>query len=255
MKIRGTLTIGIMGIFLLGGELIQRFVIAPLVALFPSRRERILAWWIQRIADLVLGTVGLVGGARFGSRLQIPGEPGVLIVGNHQSLMDIPIAVASTRPLHPRFVTRARYARGKPLISHMVRLYQYPTVDPRATVKTDLETLGNTAAASPVPIMIYPEGTRTKDGDVGKLRRNGLRAILSARDWRVYVLSIDGYWQCAKLTNFLDSVSTIRGTSTLSGPLEFDGRGASEEEMEAFIDRIEAEMHGGLRRLRGEVAE
>ena len=250
MKIRGTLTIGIMGIILLSAEVVQRFVIAPLVVLFPSRRERILAWWIQRIADSVLGTVGIVGGARYGPRRSIPGEPGVLLIGNHQSLLDVPFAVASMRPLHPRVVTRARYARGKPLISHMVRLYQYPTVDPRATVRTDLKALTKEAAESPVPLMIFPEGTRTKDGSVGRIRRNGLRAILRGRDWQVWVLSLDGYWQVAKLKDFMGDVSRIRGSSRLDGPFTIDGREVTEEELEAFIDRLEEAMQDGVRLLR-----
>ncbi len=255
MKIRGTLTIGAIGIGLIGSEVIQRLVISPLTWLFPSRREKILAFWIQRIADLVLGTVSVIGGARVGPRLRVPGEAGVLVVGNHQSLMDIPIAIASIRPLHPRIVTRARYARGKPLISHMVRLYQYPTVDPRATGRTDLGAITQAAAESPVPMMIYPEGTRTKNGSIGPLRRNGLRAILRARDWRVYVMTLDGYWQCAKLEHFVSEVGTLDGGLTVDGPLEIDGRAATDDEIEAFIDRIEEGLHTGLRRLRsGEAA-
>lgn len=251
MKIRGTLVIGIMGIFLLSAEVVQRTLISLLVWALPSRRERILAWWIQRIADVVLLTVGIVGGAKFGSKVKIPGKPGVLIVMNHQSIMDVPVVVTCIRPLHPRIVSRARYARGKPLVSHMIRLYQYPTVDPRATVKVDLERLGEDAGNSPVPIMIFPEGTRTKDGNIGKLRRNGLRSILAARDWDVHVVTVDGYWQCAKLKDFISSVATIRGSTDVSGPYHFKGAEASEDAIEEFIDMLESRMKQGLVTLRG----
>ncbi len=246
--------VGIVGIFLLSTEAVQRTVISLLVWALPSRRERILAWWIQRIADAVLLIVGIVGGAKFGSKVHIPGNPGVLIVMNHQSIMDVPVVVTSIRPLHPRIVSRARYARGKPLISHLIRLYQYPTVDPRATGKVDLEKLKVAARDSPVPIMIFPEGTRTKDGEIGKLRRNGLRRILAARDWDVHVVTIDGYWRCAKYMDFVSSVATVRGTTTVSGPFHFSATEASEETTEEFIDMLESRMKQGLLQIRGDSA-
>src|SRR5690606_29027752 len=95
-------------------------------------------------------------------------------------------------PVHPRIVTRARYARGKPLISHMVRLYQYPVVDPRATVRGHLTRIAQAARDSPVPIVLYPEGTRTRDGSLGEWREAGLRAILAERRWTVYMMVADG---------------------------------------------------------------
>lgn len=254
MKIRGTLVVGLIGIFLLSADLIQRTVISFLVWALPSRRERILAWWIQRMADGVLLLVSIAGGARFGPKIKIPGKPGVLIVMNHQSILDIPVAVSCMRPLHPRIISRARYARGKPLVSHLIRLYQYPTVDPRATVKADLEELADAARHSPVPFMIYPEGTRSRDGAIAKLRRNGLRNILGSRDWEVHVVTIDGYWQCGKIKDFLSSVATIRGSLRSDGPFQFDGPNASEDAIEEFIDMLESRMQQGLSQLRGETA-
>ena len=51
---------------------------------------------------------------------------------NHQSLFDIPLVVQSVVRGYPRIVTRQRYSRSIPLISHMVKLYQYPVVAPSA---------------------------------------------------------------------------------------------------------------------------
>lgn len=250
MKLRGYLTLCVVAAFLVVADLLQRTVITLLVTTMPGRRDRILGRWQRWIAHAVLGLVSAFGGARTGRLPSIPGRPGVLVLMNHQSLLDIPIVVASMDGLYPRIVTRDRYARGKPLISHMVRLYQYPTVNPRATVRGDVERLGEAAARSPVPIAIFPEGTRTRDGSLGRFKRAGLTAILSARPWSVYLLVVDGYWQAATLRDFLTSVSEVDGEVRCLGPFE---RAAGEDAGD-FIERMRSRMAEALEEMRGRVA-
>lgn len=250
MKIRGTVTLFIEALVLVFCDVAQRLVIAPLVRLLPSRRIRILSVWQQGIATVVLGLIRTVGGARIDDIPQLPSGSGVLILMNHQSLLDIPLVVRAVRPGHPRIVTRARYSRGKPLISHMLKLYQYPLVDPRATVRADLERLAAEAAESPVPMVIYPEGTRTRDGSLGRFKRSGLKALLGGRSWEVWLVTVDGYWQCAKLEDFREGVSSIRGRMTTRGPWTSPEVGSDATELEAFIRDMEARMAHMLDELR-----
>jgi 1-acyl-sn-glycerol-3-phosphate acyltransferase len=250
LNFRGNVTLVLEGLGLILADVVQRVVISSAVRLFPSRRHRILAWWQQLMALMVLGIVRTVGGARIGHIPQIPGGSGVLVLMNHQSLMDIPLVVRAVRPGYPRIVTRARYAKGKPLISHMLKLYQYPLVEPRATTRADLEDLGREAAASPVPMVIYPEGTRTRNGGIGAFRKSGLRTILAARDWEVWLATADGFWECAKLEHFRSSVSSIRGSMRVDGPFPGPGPEASVEEIDAFIDSMQEKMGGYLAELR-----
>ena len=162
---------------------------------------------------------------------------------NHQSLMDIPLVVRALAPTYPRIVTRVRYAHGKPLISHMVRLYQYPTVDPGATVRGAIEDLRKQTASSPVPVVLFPEGTRTRDGSLGKFRRMGLRAILGGRSWNVYLAVVDGWWESARLTDFLDNVSKVEGRMKVVGPFVSPEPG---ESVGAFIAEMERRMREAL---------
>lgn len=252
MNVRGTLTLALLALSLLVSDLIQRLFVAGSAALFPSRRHRILAAWQQTMARLILGTVGLVGGARIRSIPRIPTRPGVLVLMNHQSLLDIPLVVRACRPGYPRIVTRERYARGKPVISHMVRLYQYPTVDPRAMIREGLGTLARAAAESPVPMVIYPEGTRTRDGSIGRFKRRGLRAVLTARQWEVWMVTVDGYWECARLADFRANVARIDGRIRVDGPFPAPPPGAEAEDVDAFLDDMEARMAGYLAELREE---
>jgi 1-acyl-sn-glycerol-3-phosphate acyltransferase len=247
LTIRGTLTVGAVGVALAVCDLIQRTIIAGLVRIAPSRRDRVLAAWQQGMARLVLGLARILGGARFGTIPKLPVRPGVLVLMNHQSLMDIPLVVRALSGGYPRIVTRARYARGKPLISHMVRLYQYPTVNPGATVRGHVQTLAEAASESTVPLVLFPEGTRTRDGEIGSFKRAGLLSVLGARPWEVWILVTDGTWRSARLADFLDNVSTIRARLDVVGPFAWDD---PTEDPSAFIGEMRERMVEALDELR-----
>jgi 1-acyl-sn-glycerol-3-phosphate acyltransferase len=249
VKIRGTLTVAAAGLVLVPGELIQRTVIAGIARWVPTWRDRVLAGWQRGIARLLLGLVQTLGGARVGELPRIPSRTGVLVLMNHQSLLDIPLAVRSLERGYPCIVTRARYARGKPLISHMVRLYQYPTVDPGATSKRSLAELGEAAALSHVPLLVFPEGTRTRDGGIRRFKKRGLHAVLGARRWEVWVMVVDGYWSSARLEDFLANVGSIRGSAKAVGPFTSP---EAPGDIDGFIGDMEERMRSTLQELRAE---
>lgn len=256
MNVRGALTVFVLGLAFVVGDVVQRTIVAGAVKLVPGRRIRILSKWLHLWAATVLGAVRHIGGARIERPPRISADAGTLIVMNHQSVLDIPLVGAAVRPTHPRIVTRDSYARGKPLISHMIRLYQYPTVDPRAMTRHDVARVAEQAAASPVPVVIYPEGTRSRTGRIGRFRRAGISALLSARRWEVYVVTIDGYWSLRTLGDFLRESSRIRGRIRVDGPWTSPAPEADHEDtredpvLEAFIEKLEATMRGALAKLR-----
>ena len=242
---------GVIGTALIAGDPFQRIVVAGLARLFPSRRIAILTRWQRLLAYFILRTTRMLGGAHIQAPPRIPGEAGVLVLMNHQSVLDIPLVVAAL-PIHPRIVTRARYARGKPVISHMVQLYQYPVVEPTATARGQLKSVQESARDSPVPSVLYPEGTRTRDGRLGSWREGGLRVILGARQWTVYLMVADGFWQTAGLTDFVKEVSSIDSRSAVVGPFVGPEPGTDPE---PFIADMRARMEAALTGLRSEGVE
>jgi 1-acyl-sn-glycerol-3-phosphate acyltransferase len=245
---RGIVAFFFFGLAMLVSDVLQRTVVAGAARLFPSARHRILTRWIQTMRYVALDlTTVLLGGADVGPRHRIPSRPGVLVIMNHQSLLDIPLVVRSVEDGYPRIVTRQRYARGIPLISHMVRLYQYPVVDPRATVKGHVLGLKQASHEGDTPIAIFPEGSRTADGDMTPWKRTGLKLLLSERRWTVYLIVADGMWKGRSIGGFVREVSRMNIRSAMMGPFESP---AAEGDVDAFIEDMRSRMQTALAELR-----
>ena len=71
------------------------------------------------------------------------------------------------------------------------------------------------------PWILFPEGTRSIDGEIGRFRTAGLERILGAREWIVYVLVSNGYWRHGKLAHFLGGMQKIKGRLSVLGPIEW----------------------------------
>lgn len=233
------------------GDVVQRLIIAPWVKLRPSDRVRVLGGWIKIMAWLMTRPVAFLGACTVPRPPRIvPTGPGVLVVMNHQSLFDIPLMVQTMAGGYPRIVTRERYSRRIPLISHMIRLYQYPVVDPSAKpeeIRQSLIDMAEAARLSEVPIGVFPEGTRSKDGEIGRFKRGALSHILATRPWTVHVIVVDGFWKAAKLKDFLQNVHAVRGKVEYAGALVWTDPAADPDE---FIERIRAMMLGRLQSMR-----
>jgi 1-acyl-sn-glycerol-3-phosphate acyltransferase len=251
LKLRGYLAITVVFGAILLCDPIQRFVIVPLGWIFPARRDRLLIAWAQWLCWMVTAPLSWIGGALIPEPVKVPSGPGVLILMNHQSLIDIPLIVRCIENGYPRIVTRQRYARWIPLISHVLKLYQFPLVDPTTTAgrtRQMLRSLQEVARTSEVPVMIFPEGTRTKDGEIGPFMPTGLRLILRARPWRVHVFVVDGYSGYPKLRDLFSGMAKLEGRIELVGELDWsDPKG----DHEAFIAKARQLMVDHLAEMRG----
>ncbi len=249
--LRGSLALLFCLLLLILGDPVQRFVIAPMTKLFPSKRIAILSRWQHVMRWISLSPIIYIGGARFPRPPAVPGDEGVLVLMNHQSIFDIPLVVQCLPvTTYARFITRKRYFKWIPTVSHLVRLYQYPSVNPRANtseMKKGLIEIRDTARKADVPLCIFPEGTRTKDGEIGPFRRTGLQLILKQRPWKVYVLVGDGYWKAAKLKDFVGAMSTIRGKLEVAGVFDWTD---PKQNSEDFIEEIRQVMVERLAQMR-----
>jgi len=245
--LRGYITLALLGIKFLLADFIQRTLIVVLVRLRPTARERILSAWIRYMARDILSIATRVGGAKISRLPKIPTEPGTLILMNHQSLLDIPVVTLCLESSYAVIVTRRRYtAQYIPVISQMVRLFGFPTVEPRNPPKKETAALGRKAANVSHPLVLFPEGNRTRDGKIGPFKKLGLRSILASRSWRVYLVVLDGFWQTRSLGDFAKNCETIRAEVRLLGPFG----SPPGDETDSFIDAMRERMCDELQDIR-----
>lgn len=250
--IRGYVAVILVTIALLLADPVQRLIISPWVHLRPASRDRVLGAWIRLMGWLVTRPIQVIGGASIPESPRIPCEAGTLILMNHQSLFDIPLVIQTVADGYPRIVTRERYAsRWIPVISQMIGLYQYPVVDPSANreiIDQQLDELAVAAATTDVPLVVFPEGSRTRDGEVGRFRRRGLAKVLAARPWKVYVFVADGFWKARRFKDFVRNLRRVDGRMEHVATLDWTDPQADPG---AFIEEARERMVEHLARMRG----
>jgi len=243
----GIIALLCVGVTFVALEILLWVTVTPVSLLAPGRLEPLLRFHVRLGRDSTAGLLRLFG-ARLDVGLRVPTKGGILIVSNHQSLVDIVLAFLCVPDGYPQMVAHYRYLRGVPLVSHMLRLYGHIPVYPGRKGRAEIERLGELARAAQHPIVIYPEGHRTPDGEIQTWKRAGLHAFLSARPWTVHVLVVDGMWKSARLPDFVRTVSRMRCRAEAVGPFEYDGTGRDNHD--EFIDRLERTMCDKLAQMR-----
>jgi len=247
-QLTGVTTLLLLGLAFVLADIVMLVVLIPWVRLRPASRPRVLSRFARLIVRFILAVLRGVGRAKINVQPAIPAHGGVLMVMNHQSIIDIPVAVASVVSGCPRMVTHARYGRGIPLVSHMISLYGHIPVQPGRMGRSELDALAGIARATTLPILIFPEGHRTRDGEIRPWKRAGLDTFLSAREWEVYVVVVDGLWRVARLTDFVRNLARVQCRTAVVGPLRYDGR--DRESHDAFVDELRRVMCAKLDELR-----
>jgi 1-acyl-sn-glycerol-3-phosphate acyltransferase len=227
---------------------IQRTLFVLSLRLSGRHRPRLQAFWFRLWTITVLQTIlRIMGGVRIETTSSVPSDSGNLFIMNHQSLLDISYLTACLDENYPLFVTRRQHATGIPFVSLLLRLYKFPLVDPARISVSQLDELAKTAASASHPLAIFPEGTRTKNGEIGKFRTAGANAILLSRPWSIYLIVVDGLWTCATLTDFAKKISQIKPKSVVFGPFPFN---PEMDDPELFMAGMREKMVAGLSQLR-----
>ncbi len=239
----GVLAVGVL--FMLGSVRL-RLLVVPAAYFFPERRFELISTFMKWMCRNIFRLLTL-GGARIRRTGRIPTESPVVVVANHQSLLDICQATLLADPFVPAFVTRTRYGRFVPLVSTSVRMLGSPLIDPRRDPRGALEIIKTTVRALPHGILIFPEGHRTRDGELRPFRSAGLQALLEDKPTPVYLIVNEGTWQVRRLADTLFNLPLVDARSEVLGP--FDPP-TNREEVPAFLDRMREEIAARLREMR-----
>jgi 1-acyl-sn-glycerol-3-phosphate acyltransferase len=143
-------------------------------------------------------------------------------------------------------VARRRYGRFVPAVSLCIRLLGSPLIDPDNRKET-LRVLRQSMRDQAHGILIFPEGHRTRDGEIQEFHTAGLEIMLRERRVPVYVVVTDGFWTCRRFVDFLFNIDRIDGRTEVLGPFDPPAEG----DLKPFVERLREEMVGRLRQMRG----
>jgi 1-acyl-sn-glycerol-3-phosphate acyltransferase len=217
--VRSLAAVLLVGLFFLLGSPVLRLVVVPGAWLFPRQRFRLISVFMKGISGAIFAGLRL-GGARIRRVGTLPTAYPVLVVANHQALLDICQVTLLAQPRVPAFVTRRRYARFVPLVSQCIRLLGSPIVDPKRDPRGAVEAVRKGARELPHGIIIFPEGHRSLDGEIRPFRTAGLETILAERRVPVYLVLNEGVWRVRRLADLLFRVHLIDAYSEVLGPFE-----------------------------------
>ncbi len=132
---------------------------------------------------------------------KIPQNRPLIIVANHQTLLDIVAIVVGFRKNHPKFISKIELGKGIPSVSYNLRHGGSVLIDRKNKSQSvkDILMLGKHIEKETYAACIFPEGTRTKDGSVKTFQPAGIASLIRTAPSAVIVpLAIDGNYEIMK---------------------------------------------------------
>jgi 1-acyl-sn-glycerol-3-phosphate acyltransferase len=176
-----------------------------------------------------------------------PGTP-YLIIANHQSMFDIPIVGALLFSNFPKYVSKRELAHRIPSISYNLRAGGHALIDrdDRGQATEAIRELGRVVCERGVSALIYPEGTRSRDGALRPFRRAGALALFEAApEVAVVPLAIDESWRLLRF-NLMPVPFGTRVRVWIGAPIAR----AKDEDRVALLEETRAEIERTLERWR-----
>ena len=168
---------------------------------------------------LVLGVT-----VRLKNEHTLPENASLIFVSNHQSTFDIPPFGLFFGKFHPKFVSKIELGKGIPSVSFNLRHGGAALID-RKDARQALSTLGKFSKnikKNKWGAVIFPEGTRSRNGKPKKFSINGLKMITKYNpDGYIVPVTINNSWKVFKYGKYpLGLGSPI--TFTTHKPIKID---------------------------------
>jgi len=129
----------------------------------------------------------------------------MIFVANHQSLYDIPVLIWFLRKYHAKFISKIELAKGIPSVSYNLRHGGSANIDrkdPRQSI-IEIGKLGTRMKENKWSAVIFPEGTRSKDGKVRAFQSAGVAALLKkCPEALVVPIAINDSWKMVRYGQF-----------------------------------------------------
>lgn len=135
------------------------------------------------------------------NREVIPQGVPLIFVANHQSMYDIIAMIWHLRRFHCKFVSKKELGKGIPSVSYNLRHGGAALIDrkdPKQAIP-EIKKLSEYIETNTRSAVIFPEGTRSKDGKPKEFAQSGLKILCKyAPSAYIVPVSINNSWKMVK---------------------------------------------------------
>ncbi len=198
------------------------------------------------LLDLLLTkTVYLLGNTvTFINNQNLPVGRPMIFLSNHQSLLDIPPLIYYLRKYHAKFISKIELTKGIPSISFNLKYGGGANIDrndPRQSLM-EMGKLGIRMKENKWSCVIFPEGTRSKTGQVKPFQAGGIAIILKKCPEALLVpIAINNSWKMIQYGLYPLNTFTKMTWEVLE-PIETDF-GTVEERVKEAENRIKKALN------------
>lgn len=173
---------------------------------------------------------------------KLPTDRPLIIVTNHQSMYDIPPIIWYMRKYHPKFVSKKELGKGIPSVSFNLKHGGSALIDRKdgKSALMEIGKLGSYIEKHNRSAVIFPEGTRSRDGHLKPFKPMGLKMLLKKAPSALIVpISINNSWKLVRYGKFPMGIGA-EVSFKVQEPVENNG------DIDELILRIEASVRSGI---------
>ncbi len=165
----------------------------------------------------------------------LPGDRPIIFIANHQSMYDIPALIWFLRKHHVKFISKIELTKGIPSISFNLKHGGGANINRKDSKQAvgEIIKLGQRMKENNWSAMIFPEGTRSKDGLLKPFHVGGIATLLKKVPNALIVpIAIENSWKLVQYGSYpLSFGEKIRWT--VLTPIEPAGKNPEEVTQEA----------------------
>jgi 1-acyl-sn-glycerol-3-phosphate acyltransferase len=176
-------------------------------------------------------------------KTDLPTGPSYIFVCNHQSMFDIPPLIYYLRDYHAKFIAKKELAKGIPSISINLRIGENCAIDrkDRKQAITALIKFAKNVYNKKHSVVIFAEGTRSKNGVPKTFQTNGLKTIFKyVPDAIVVPVTVNNSWKVNRYGKFPYGIGN-KIKLTIHEPISIQGR-----DLDQLILETQEMVHNGI---------
>lgn len=161
---------------------------------------------VQAMNWILVGCTKILGTShRFSGKEKLKEGVPYIFVSNHQSMLDISPIEWYLTDFHPKFISKIELGKGIPSVSYNLQKGGSVLIDrkdPRQALP-EIKKLSQYIEKHKRSAVIFPEGTRSRDGKLKPFRDNGLKMLVKyAPSALIVPITINNSWKIVKNGSF-----------------------------------------------------